>query len=237
MFFLTESHYSDKVSSKKKTTEFISFFCLSEVLMTHLLCLGDSITDCGRLFHHPPLGNGYVQKLSRKLKSTGHDFQITNCGVDGFTTARLLANAEPFYLSRRADMISILIGINDIGLMMNTCRSDSQKEEMLRKALLNYEKLLQILSRSCSRFLLMEPFIFPVPWEYKTWIPHVRSLSLGIGILAEKYGIPYLLLQDTLNRQAGLLGFHAITTDGIHLTDAGHEILAEKLFYYLNSYI
>lgn len=203
--------------------------------MTHLLCLGDSITDCGRLLEHPPLGNGYVQKLSHKLKSAGHDFRISNCGVDGFTTARLLANAEPFYLSKKADIISILIGINDIGLMMNTCRTNTQQKEMLQKTLLNYEKILLILSRSGCRFILMEPFIFPVPWEYKSWLSHVRALSLGIGNLAKKHGISYLLLNDILNQKARLFGFSAITLDGIHLTDAGHEILAEKLFYHLNS--
>lgn len=203
--------------------------------MIHLLCLGDSITDCGRLFDHPPLGNGYVQKLSQKLKNNGHNWHITNCGVDGFTTARLLANAEPFYLPQEADIISVLIGINDIGLIMNTCATPALQSEMMAKTLRNYESLLQILSRQGCRLVLMEPFIFPWPMEFQTWIPHVRTLSLGIGRLAEKYRIPYLLLQDHLNEEARLWGIPAITADGIHLTDAGHEILAEKLFCHLNS--
>lgn len=203
--------------------------------MTHLLCLGDSITDCGRLFDHPPLGNGYVQKLSLKLKNSRYSWRITNCGVDGFTTARLLANAEPFYLPQKADIISILIGINDIGLIMNTCGTPARQAEMMAKALRNYEQLLRILSRPNCRLVLMEPFLFPRPMEYQTWFPHVRTLSEGICELAEKYRIPYLRLHDYLNEKAHTQGIHTITADGIHLTDAGHEILAEKLFCELNS--
>lgn len=204
--------------------------------MTRLLCLGDSITDCGRLFDSPPLGNGYVQKLSQKLADSGRDWHITNCGVDGFTIARLLTNAEPFYLPQNADIITILIGINDIGLMMNTCRTSVQQNEMLELALHHYEELLHILTRCGARFVLLEPFIFPRPEEYKIWIPHVRSLSNGIRKLAEKYQIPYVLLHDALNEKAATQGIHTITTDGIHLTDAGHEFLAETLFYRLNSF-
>ncbi|MDO4308363.1 MAG: GDSL-type esterase/lipase family protein [Eubacteriales bacterium] len=203
--------------------------------MPHLLCLGDSITDCGRLFDSPPLGNGYVQKLSRKLTANGQHWKITNCGVDGFTIARLLSNAEPFYLPQKADIITILIGINDIGLMMNTRRTSAQQKEMLELALKHYEELLHVLARSDTRFVLMEPFLFPYPEEYKTWIPHVRSLSRGIGTLAEKYRIPYLLLHEELNKKASMQGIHTLTTDGIHLTDTGHEILADLLYQHLTA--
>lgn len=203
--------------------------------MIHLLCLGDSITDCGRLFGNPPLGNGYVQKLSQKLKNSKRNWHITNSGVDGFTTARLLANAEPFYLPQKADIISILIGINDIGLIMNTCCSPSLQTEMMAKTLRNYENLLQILCHPDCRLVLMEPFIFPWPMEFQSWIPHVHTLSRGICRLAEKYRIPYLPLHDLLNEEARVQGIHAITSDGIHLTDTGHEILAERLFCHLNS--
>ena len=79
--------------------------------MANLLCLGDSITDCGRFFSDSPLGDGYVRILSEKLKSAGMDYKITNCGVDGFTVARLLENARN-YLSIGGDIITILIGIN-----------------------------------------------------------------------------------------------------------------------------
>lgn len=201
--------------------------------MTHLLCLGDSITDCGRLFDTPPLGSGYVYLLSQKLKEHEMDWHITNCGVDGFTTARLLANAESFYLPLAADLITILVGINDIGLMMNTSRTPEQQRAMMTKTLQNYRQLLQCLTRADCPAVLMEPFIFPCPQQYRNWIPLVRTLSQGIQTLSEEFHCPYIQLHDYLNQEAYRLGMEALTPDGIHLTPDGHEILADKLFQQL----
>lgn len=201
--------------------------------MTHLLCLGDSITDCGRLFDDPPLGNGYVHLLSRKLKEQNMHWNITNCGVNGFTTARLLANAEPFYLPQKADLVTILIGINDIGLMMNTNRTADQKKQMMNHTLAQYRQLLQCLSRLKCPVILMEPFIFPCPREYQNWIPLVETLSQGIFHLSEEFHFPYLLLHHYLNKEAKRLGTETLTPDGIHLTPYGHELLADKLFWQL----
>lgn len=200
--------------------------------MTHILCLGDSITDCGRLFDHPPYGNGYVSLLTDILTSQGHkeqDFRITNCGVDGFTVSRLLENTPDFYLPLKADIVTILIGINDIGLMMNTNRSPSQQEMMMEQFTCNYEQLLQMFLASACRIIVMEPFLFPCPDEYRTWFSHVHTMSRSIGALAGKYHLPYLMLHDYLNEHAQKYGIDFLTTDGIHLTSYGHKLLAQKL--------
>ena len=44
--------------------------------MTRILCLGDSITDCGRLFSADPLGKGYVKQLYCLLHNTVTDFPL-----------------------------------------------------------------------------------------------------------------------------------------------------------------
>lgn len=197
--------------------------------MTHILCIGDSITDCGRLFINPPYGNGYVAMLFDSFTSKGIDFQITNCGVDGFTVARLLMNAETRYLPLQADIITILIGINDIGLMMNTNRTPAQRDAMMENFFRNYEHLLQKLSAYGPHIILMEPFLFPYPAEYRTWFPYLHTMSQGISALAEKYHIPYILLHDRLNDEARKYGLDFLTVDGIHLTSQGHRLLAEEL--------
>ncbi|MDO5362639.1 MAG: hypothetical protein Q4F03_08335 [Eubacteriales bacterium] len=37
--------------------------------MNHLICFGDSITDCGRFFDATPLGNGYVKMTALSFPS------------------------------------------------------------------------------------------------------------------------------------------------------------------------
>lgn len=197
--------------------------------MKKILCLGDSITDCDHCFSSDMLGNGYVKILSHKLAEQGKNCQVRNCGTDGFTLFRLLQNSR-LYLSDNPDLITILIGINDVGLMMNTDRSSIQKQEMLLQFDSRYRELITILTKSVSHILLMEPFLFSWPAVYKNWFPYVKEMSKQIAKLATDFQLPFLSLQQELNAKAQIYGFSRITTDGIHLTTQGHEVLAQRLY-------
>lgn len=213
-----------------------------------IICLGDSITDCGHLLDDFPLGNGYVQMLSKMLQKeipvrqpdshsdssrlfSSNTVQIKNYGFDGFTVVRVLDNIRQHRISLHCSpVVTLLIGINDIGLMMNTDRTASQQKQMMAEFCEHYDELLKLLTADARQVILMEPFIFPHPEEYRTWIPYVQTMSDNIQHLASKYRLPFLPLHDALNRKAAEQGFNAITTDGIHLTAYGHKLLAEKLY-------
>lgn len=199
--------------------------------MKHLLCLGDSLTDCGHLLSFPPYGNGYVRLLKERLE----DWRLTNRGFDGFTVGRLLSLIEREGLPSSPDVITILIGINDVGLMMNTQRTSKQKEEMVESFLLSYEELITILTSPRRRILLMEPFIFHWPDWCRGWVPQLSLLSQGIRQLAADHQLPYVQLQAFFEEQADALGVQALTTDGIHLTETGHRLLADRLLPFLLS--
>lgn len=203
--------------------------------MKKLLFLGDSITDCHRNFINPPLGCGYVSLLSKELYHSGFETELYNLGADGFTLSRLLENCTRQYLPLEPDIVIILIGINDIALMMNTLRTPSQQEEMLQNFFLRYRELLEKFPT--SKLLLMEPFIFPWPSEFKHWIPFVKRMSEGIAAIAQDLSLPYILLHDALNEEGKHYGMDFITTDGVHLTSRGHEIIAEKLLHTLKTYV
>lgn len=198
-----------------------------------IICLGDSITDCGHLLEDFPLGNGYVQILSDMFNKEvpSNIIQIKNYRFDGFTVARILDNIRQHRISlHRSPVVTLLIGINDIGLMMNTNRTPSQQEQMMKEFTVHYDELLKLLTADARQVILMEPFIFPHPEEYQTWIPYVRTMSSNIQQLAKKYKLPFLPLHDILNKEAAEQGFSAITTDGIHLTSSGHRFLAKQLY-------
>ena len=119
--------------------------------MPRLLCLGDSITDCGRLFSADPSGNGYVKILSGLLHNAGYDFSMENRGIDGFTLERLLQNMDSWLEASDPDIVTVLIGINDIGIMMNTRRSSAQQQDLMNKFVTRYELLAKKLSCTNSR--------------------------------------------------------------------------------------
>lgn len=197
--------------------------------MTRLLCIGDSITDSHRLFEYPPLGNGYVHMLSLQLAGQPDPFEIINCGVDGFTVQRLLEQAPTRYLPLKPDVVTILIGINDIGLMMNTNRTSEQQKKMMHDFSIHYEALIREFLPCGCRLILMEPFLFPWPMEYRTWFPLLHAMSEIISSCARSHQLPFVPLQEDLNQEARRYGLEFITTDGIHLTPEGHRILAQKL--------
>lgn len=198
--------------------------------MKRIICLGDSITDADRLFTKNGFGNGYVNQLNEALNGQTETFEIINRGVNGFIVDRLAENIRRDCIDRQPDIVTILVGINDVGILMNTDRTASQQQELLAKFGRLYRFLLeQIRQYTNSKIILMEPFIFPHPREYMNWIPFVHHISGQIGDLATEFQCPYVLLHDRLNEAALAEGYDAITVDGIHLTESGHSILAAQL--------
>lgn len=194
--------------------------------MKRLICLGGSITAANRLFCSDSLGEGYVSLLPPLLP----DFQILNKGIDGFTIGRILQNVERDCLRLHPDYVTIQVGINNIGLIMNTDRTPAQQTQMMADYVMEYTELLkELTTHTHAGIVLVEPFIFSNPKEFITWIPHVKTLSGHIRELADIFGCEFLPMHNLLNQEAERLGCDAVTTDGIHLTRHGHQMMAQKL--------
>ena len=99
-----------------------------------------------------------------------------------------------------------------------------------------YADLITILTKSNSRIILMEPFLFPWPACYRTWLPFRQKISQMIHQLSEQFQIPYLTLHEELNEKARRYGYSEITTDGIHLTEQGQRFLADRLYELICGY-
>ena len=183
--------------------------------MNEYIFLGDSITDCDHIYTPDGLGNGYVKMISQSLPASD---SCVNLGYDGFTISALNRMWNRSSLSLKPKCISILIGINDIAVIKNTgldfhsARKDFQA---------NYERLIEnIRQKYACPIILMGTFIFPRPAEYITWEPAVHKINTCIKAIADKYKIYYLPLWDSLKDPS-------LSTDGIHLTEAGQRILAD----------
>ena len=190
--------------------------------MKNFVFLGDSITDAERLWlpEYNGFGNGYVQLLAEKLSNK---FTVINKGHDGFTLPFLLRNLETDCLSFSPAAVSILIGINDIGVAKNTGKSLRAQEFAS-----NYDTLIRrLLEASLSSVFLLGPFIFSRPQEYLNWLPEVREVENTIENLARQYQLPFLPLQERMQESEKQYGTEMLTPDGIHLTPFGHELLAK----------
>lgn len=185
--------------------------------MTIMTCFGDSITDCGHCFSPDFLGDGYVKMLAGRFHREGYEIQMRNCGTDGFTVQRLLQRVKTDS-TIIGNLAAVLIGINDIGMMMNTDRTPAQQEEMMDSFQEHYLELLTILTKSSCSVILMEPFVFSCPAFYENWKPLLQKMSQIIRTLSIQFRLPFLSLQKELDEEVRRYGYSAITTDGVHLT-------------------
>lgn len=194
--------------------------------MKRLLFLGDSITDCGRLWlpEYQGLGDGYVYKIGERFATRGLFPQILNKGHDGFTVQSLLRTLKKDCLAYSADFVTILAGINNIGVARNTGVSLNDQgfapcfSDLIRR----------IKKETPSELLLMGPFVFPHPQEYSLWMEEIAYVEQILQNLAnQEEKVRFLPLNQRLNEAAGKSGYPALTTDGIHLTGYGHDLLAD----------
>ena len=190
--------------------------------MNQFIFLGDSITDCDHIYDPDSLGYGYVRTVAENLSAK--DTQFINLGYDGFTISALKRLWKRKGDSLNPTCMTILIGINDIGVMKNT---GLDPDFALEEFQMNYEMLIENIRKlyDCP-IILMEPFIFPCPQEFLTWEPEVKRVSSIIQNVAKRYHLSFLPLWNKLSRLTEELGYSCITTDGVHLTQEGHQYIA-----------
>lgn len=192
-----------------------------------IVFLGDSITDAGRKESPNQLGYGYVNVFSEQLNKQNQQLNIINKGVDGQFTEQIAQSLHPECIFLHPDYVSILVGINDIGLLVASDVSEQEKLYMLEDSIRAYHEMLFDLSReTTAKIITLEPFIFPKDGAFEECIPWQKKMSKNIRKLARNYGASFVPLQEPLEQKIQELGYDAITTDGMHLTSTGHEILA-----------
>lgn len=193
-----------------------------------IIFLGDSITDSNRISSNNKLGFGYVNAFASALAEKQNNWTIFNQGVDGYVTEQVASNLHRDCIALHPDYVSILTGINDIGLIVEADASEQDKLYMLEDSIRAYHEMLFDLSRESHAVVItLEPFIFSKDGKYDEWIPWQQKMSKNIKKLARNYNAKFVPLQEPLNQKVAELGLEAISPDGIHLTEEGQKILAD----------
>ncbi|HXK44868.1 MAG TPA: GDSL-type esterase/lipase family protein, partial [bacterium] len=109
------------------------------------MCIGDSITDCGRRTEFAPIGNGYVKYFNDLLIAKYPERKITviNKGISGNTIIDLQNRWTDDVIYHKPDWLTILIGINDLHHVLR--KSPDWQECVVEKF---EERYSEILSRT-----------------------------------------------------------------------------------------
>ncbi len=151
-----------------------------------ILFIGDSITDALRREKaYAPLGCGYVHFAGCFLQARlpELDLQIENRGISGDTTRELLARWKEDCLDLRPDVVSILVGINDLWRGYKPVLEPQKTSVVPEEYENNLRQMLSEVQRLGSRLILMEPFYFcsdpadPMLADLRAYLDVVHTLA------------------------------------------------------------
>lgn len=183
---------------------------------------GDSITDVGRDRNDPfSLGRGYASLLGKYFP----DADVRNLGVSGHRSRELLERWQDT-LALKPDILSILIGINDIWHLHKYGKELGQDEYKN-----NLEMILSKTKQELPKckIVLIEPFVFPIGHYELSWQSELDNEIQIVGELAKKFDCIHIRMQSELNKFAQSYSMEKILYDGVHPNLFGHSLIANTL--------
>ena len=190
---------------------------------------GDSITDCGRGDYGNPYatGCGYPRLLEADLMAQDGDCEVMNCGISGNRVVDLLARWKRDCLNLKPDVITILIGVNDVWHEFGNHDGVS---------VLLFEEVYRILLRETfaalpqTRLILMGAYVMPGPATTPDWDVFSGEVAARREVtrkLAEEFGLIYVDLQQAFDEAQKKFPAQRWTGDGVHPTAAGQVVIAQ----------
>lgn len=198
--------------------------------MKTILFQGDSITDTGRSRENDiNRGFGYATLVSSDLTYTYPNEYITyNRGISGNRIVDLYARIKADFINLKPDVISILIGVNDVWHELE--RQNGVDADRYFDV---YCMLIEDLKRALPgvNIMILEPFTLKgekTECWWDTFYPEVLKRAEKAKEVAAKYDLPFIPLQDKFDEAAKLAPNAYWLRDGVHPTPAGHELIKRE---------
>jgi lysophospholipase L1-like esterase len=191
-----------------------------------VLFQGDSITDAGRSREDDTqLGGGYANMVAAWYSAAHPERKVRflNRGISGHRVKDLQSRWQADCLDLKPDVLSILIGINDVWR-----RYDSNDPTTCDAYEAAYRDILtQVRENLDTRIILLEPFVLPTPPDREAWAEDLDPKRQAAARLAEEFDAAFVplhsMFQDaSQHREAGFWA-----GDGVHPSQAGHALIAQ----------
>ncbi len=192
-----------------------------------ILFQGDSITDAGRDHrNYHDMGNGYPKYAAEGIREAFPDtsFEFINFGISGNRTCQLFDRLYNDAIAFAPDVISVLIGINDLWHRHGAAKIATTLEQIET----NYRAILERLKNETNaKIVMLEPYYLDAePCSYlredlKPLLPIIRRL-------AEQYADVFIpldeLFAEAIKNQPEPLYYSA---DGVHPNDNGARFIGK----------
>lgn len=198
--------------------------------MQTILFQGDSITDAGRDRRDPlSLGYGYpLFAAGRLYLDQPEAYQILNRGVSGDRVVDVYARMKADILNLKPDVLSILIGVNDV--WHELALSNGVSTPKYRKI---YHMLLEEIREALpeTRIILLEPFVLKgsdTKVFYDQFRAGVEEKAAVVRELAEEFKLELIPLQKDLDEMEKRAPEGYWLADGVHPKTCFHQYIADK---------
>jgi len=197
---------------------------------SRLIFQGDSITDMnwGRneKDRNHYLGHSYVYLIAARL---GVDMpeaklDIYNRGMSGHTVGDLRKRWDKDAIEMMPDLLSILIGTNDVGRGVKPIDFESDYRFILEASRKANKEL---------RIVLVDPFVLPTGGLSKkeSWSSRraaTDELRMIVSKLAKDFDAVHVKAQDVFDDASKKVAPEQWIWDGIHPLPQGHELIARN---------
>ncbi len=192
-----------------------------------IIFFGDSITEQG------VKPNGYVTIIRDSLAATGYRHEVIGAGISGNKISDLLSRVENDVLAKKPSIVVIYIGINDVWHFEFVSRGISGTPKEKFEA--GLKKLITGIQSAGAKVILCTPSVIGEKNDgsnkYDAMLDSYSAVSRQVAqetgsALCDlrKAFIGYLRISNPANAEKDIL-----TTDGVHLNDAGNRFVADEM--------
>jgi lysophospholipase L1-like esterase len=187
---------------------------------------GDSITQNGA----KPGGYIVLMKTALEQKGIGSNYDLIGAGIGGNKVYDLYLRMDDDVLSQNPDVVFIWVGVNDVWHKATSgTGTDADKFDKFYEAIIN-----KLLDRHI-RTILVTPAVIGERTDFTNQQDgDLNAYSQIIRNLAQKYHCGLVDLREIFhnyelknnpgNKESGIL-----TLDRVHLSDAGNQLVADKM--------
>lgn len=198
-----------------------------------VLFQGDSITDAGRSRKQAAeantqeaLGRGYAWLAAAGLlvRHAGDDLRVFNRGVSGHKVFQLAKRWDRDCVALEPDVLSILIGVNDIWHTRNG-KYDGTVAIYER----DYDALLRRTRSELPEvdLVVCEPFVLRCGAVDDSWFPEFDEYRAAAKRIAVAHGAVWVPFQSMFDLAIAYAPPAHWAKDGVHPTPAGAALMAQ----------
>lgn len=190
-----------------------------------ILFTGDSVTDGGRdrndlygLAVYSKMVNDYINIFNPEK-----NIKVFNRGISGNTSKMLDERMEKDLAEIKPDVVSILIGINDVWR-----RYDSNTITTCEDFVSNYTSVINKIKKYTDKIILLEPFLLTSDSLKAQFREDLDPKINALRTLAIQQAVEYIPLDGIFAELSILNGAKTYSADGVHPAIEGHKIIAAQ---------